>query len=96
MFMQQWPWLIVILIFVALFISLQRIISQASMTRVSIAGSRSRRGGEGLYDQIREEEELGLGEDRIVRDRVEQEVVQLASQSPDSVAKIIKGWLAED
>ncbi len=93
-FLQQWPWLIVIIIFIALFISLQRIISQASLTRVSISGPRGRR-GENLYDQMREEEGSELRPENIVRDRVEKEVVRLASQSPDAVAKIIKGWLAE-
>ncbi|MBU1864644.1 MAG: flagellar M-ring protein FliF [Candidatus Omnitrophica bacterium] len=106
--MQQWPWLVVVVIFIGLYLLLRKIISQASMTRVSIAGgARSRRDDEPLYDMIRDQEgyeEGGAGTDRkaafaansIARERVEQEVGRLAAQNPNVVAKIIKEWLSED
>jgi len=107
---QQWPWLLVIVVFIALFISLQRIISQASLTRIQFAGGRGResrgrpsRQGGGVYDQLREQEEFDrmheeeeFDAEKMARDKIEEEVVSLASQSPDAVAKIIKGWLEGD
>ena len=44
----------------------------------------------------REGEGEGYDAEQLARDRVEEEVVKLAAQSPDAVAKIIKGWMEED
>ena len=109
---QQWPWLVVVLVFVALFILLQRIISQASLTRVAIRGPSGRgrayapRGGKfeaGFYDSMREKEDYesekeaaDFEAERRAREKMEEEVVHLAAASPDAVAKIIKEWLSEE
>ena len=102
----QWPWLIVLVIFGALFVSLQRIITQASLTKVSIVGapkSKKKVAGRELYEKMKEEdvesreaEEAEEVAERLMREAMEQEVSELASTNPEAVAKIVKGWLAED
>jgi flagellar M-ring protein FliF len=106
------PWAIVFVVFVALFVLLQKIISQAAITKVSISGASSagssatvaRKGprGEELYEQMREEEMRSMEQneaeamaERLLRQRMEEEVSTLASSNPDAVAKVIKEWLEE-
>lgn len=110
--LEQWPWVVVGVIFIVLFISLQKIISQASLTRVAISSSGAGRKGGGtrrsqaedeMYERIREQELEDQDKEsqeamaeRMLRERVEAEVSHLAQQNPDAVAKVIKGWLSED
>ena len=105
------PWLLVLLIFGALFISLQKIISQASVTKVSIAGAgaggqqaAARRGPskDDLYEQMREsesanreQEEAEAMAEQLLREKMEEEVASLAQSNPDAVAKVVKEWLEE-
>lgn len=104
------PWALVLIVFIALFISLQRIISKASITKVSIAsaganqGKRQPRGPskDELYEQMREQEmaqdeeqEAQAMAERLLRQRMEEEVATLASTNPDAVAKVVKEWLEE-
>ncbi len=116
------PWVIVIAIFVALFLSLQKVITQASLSKETVAGhgafagggggggrpsmlagiDRSTAAGEELYEKMRQEEaanreqeEAEAMAERMIRERMEEEVSSLATANPDAVAKIIKAWLKE-
>lgn len=102
--LQQWPWLIVLLVFGGLFFSLQKIITQASIAKVSISGGKPAQGARAdeMYEAMREEELAELERqsaeeqaDRLLRERMEAEVVALAAQNPDAVAKVVKEWLQE-
>ncbi|NCC88635.1 MAG: hypothetical protein EOM05_12380, partial [Clostridia bacterium] len=96
---QQWPWLIVLLLFGVFFFVLQRIITQASLAKVSIvsgdvaspfytAGEDTRPRTPSEYDALIKEKEA--------RAQMEQEITTLATSNPDAVAKIVKEWLEED
>ena len=109
---EQWgPWVIVLAVCIALFVMLQKVISQASVHKPTVSGGVAGGSGmrgraameENLYEKMREHEMVEKQRrnaeneiQKILREEMEEEVIAMAEANPDAVAKIIKDWLAED